>query len=1072
MFISGFHIDGFGVYCDQGVQNLPLGLVLFAGDNESGKSTLMEFFRTMLFGMKRKGGRNDYQPVRGGGHGGRLGLALHDGRLVTVERLGKQAAITTAEGRPLRGEPAEELLGGIDRTTFEHIFAIGLTELQGLGVLDQAGVKGRLFSAGAGLGAASVPDALKAIDGDLGRLWAPRSKKLLTLLTDRLRELARDLKDLQGQAAAYAACQRQLEEMEIKVAAKRAEAEVVRGRLRRLDQLERAREPWAVLLTAGRRVEELGEVKDFPPNGLEQLQILKGDLEKIRLNLVDRQGEVARIKERLQEIVVDEALLAQREVLESLFGEREKIATASAQLPALQAKVQQADEEFQRQLLNLGTAWDAERLKRVETSVTVRQQVQDFVHRLDSRERRTEQLESRRRFLEEEAEEARERLAEANRRLSEMPAPAISDPGEVRQKQEQLRHLRTLLHRRELLEAQLQDRRLRWEDAADRKGVLEKQLAVGYDPIPWWIGLPVVMMGFVLATVLSGYHAHLAGNLTFLGGLAVAGLIYLGRWRLVRLERHRRTRMEEEAGLTEAKIETLAGETVGLETEMLALDKERATLSLQAADSPVQPHAQLDRLAADLDQAAQYLQAWLAQKRKSTDAREHEEGCLIRLNKARLEAAQALQELQDLQGEWRAWLEAWGFSGTVRPPAFEAVLQAVARAREAHDKAEDSRLRLRETEAYLEDAHNRVQAVLEACGRTAQGKAAGVADLDALRRDLIEALESRREQRELQHALASAQDQAARFQGLGRDKEAELQGLLARAGAADEEDFHRLAGLSHDRRDWLKRLEQNDIALLNIAGNPEAQRDLMEELRHTDVLALQGEREQLTVRLDSLEESIPRDDQELGRLKEQLSRMARDEKLGDLLQEESVLEEQLRAAMRRWAMLALSRHLLETAQEVYERERQPQVIREADRFLKLMTADRYRLVSSMGEHCVQLEDRAFKRKEQTHWSDGLADQVYLSVRLGLAREFSRHAEPLPIILDDVLVKFDPRRRRGAARLILEFARDQQVLLFTCHPEFLKIIADLHQDDDFRDTSVAYFHLIDGIIRPMEPEGPA
>ena len=129
-------------------------------------------------------------------------------------------------------------------------------------------------------------------------------------------------------------------------------------------------------------------------------------------------------------------------------------------------------------------------------------------------------------------------------------------------------------------------------------------------------------------------------------------------------------------------------------------------------------------------------------------------------------------------------------------------------------------------------------------------------------------------------------------------------------------------------------------------------------------------------------------------------------------------------------------------------------------------------MSSLGDGSVHLEDRSLKRKDQIHWSDGLADQVYLAVRLGLAREFSRHAEPLPVILDDVLVKFDPRRRRGAARVILEFAREQQVLLFTCHPEFQKIIASLHQEDYLQETPVSYFHITDGTIQRGGPHGPA
>jgi uncharacterized protein YhaN len=36
MHIRGFHIDGFGIFHDQGVQDIPGGFVLFSGLNESG----------------------------------------------------------------------------------------------------------------------------------------------------------------------------------------------------------------------------------------------------------------------------------------------------------------------------------------------------------------------------------------------------------------------------------------------------------------------------------------------------------------------------------------------------------------------------------------------------------------------------------------------------------------------------------------------------------------------------------------------------------------------------------------------------------------------------------------------------------------------------------------------------------------------------------------------------------------------------------------------------------------------------------------------------------------------------
>jgi uncharacterized protein YhaN len=1066
MHISGFHIDGFGIYRDQGVKDLPPGLVLFVGDNESGKTTLMEFVRTLLFGFKR--GQNDYQPVHGGGHGGRLVLLMQDGHRVTVERRGRQVTIAQDGAAPQRGEPGEQLLGGIDRPTFEHIFAIGLKELQGLGVLSREGVRGRLFAASAGLGAASVPAALKSLDDELGRLYAPRSKKLLAQLLDRLRENAKALKLLQGQAAAYAACRRQKEELEARVHIERAELEELRRRRHRLQQLEQARQPWAVRLAARQRAAELKAVKDFPPFGLEQLEHLQGDVEKIRLSLTERQGEAARLQERLAETSPDEALLAQREDIEALFGEREKIATLLAELPALRHSLNRAEEAFQGRLRDLGPDWDAARLHQVDTSVAVRQQVQDFRRQFDLLERRHEQLKVQAAFLEGEAEEARRRLEEARRNLVHLATPPLSDVGELREKQEALNRLRTLWHRREVWETRLEDRRLRRAEADARLAVLRERLEIAYDPLPWWGVPPVAFTGFIVAVLLSLHVNHLAGNLSLLAGLGAAGLLYLWRRRLLRHEGERRAGLEAEAASAADQTQTLGADIAALASQTASLQDEMLRASLEVADGVLPDLADLERLAADLDKVAQHLKNWQVLEHEQTKTAERLAESLTRLDKARQKTEETAQELAGVKTEWRAWLAAHGFPEALSPAAFETVLQAVERAREAGGAVDDSRLRLQEAVSYLKEASRRIHALLAACGRSPGGTEAGLADLDALRRALSEALETERAKGELENRLAASQEQTAQLNGLLQDKGGEFQRLLAQAGAADEDEFRRSAALHQEYRDCLKRLEQSGIALLNIAGNPEAQRDLEGELERSDALTTAGEKDDLEARVLVLTESLPQTDQEMGRLKLQLDQMAQDEKLGDLLQEQSILEEQLEEAMRRWAVLAISRRLVETAREVYERERQPQVLQEAGRFLEIMAGGRYRLVSPPGELSLQLEDAARQRKAEIHWSHGLADQVYLAVRLGLAREFSRQALPLPVILDDVLVKFDPRRRRGAARVILEVAREQQVFLFTCHPEFQNMIASLHREDYLQETLVSYFHIADGLIHPDGP----
>ena len=66
-------------------------------------------------------------------------------------------------------------------------------------------------------------------------------------------------------------------------------------------------------------------------------------------------------------------------------------------------------------------------------------------------------------------------------------------------------------------------------------------------------------------------------------------------------------------------------------------------------------------------------------------------------------------------------------------------------------------------------------------------------------------------------------------------------------------------------------------------------------------------------------------------------------------------------------------------------------------------------------------------------SDGTRDQLYLALVLGsLNHRIESGAEPMPLVLDDVLVHFDDERSMAALEALAAFSRTTQVLLFTHH----------------------------------------
>jgi uncharacterized protein YhaN len=74
-------------------------------------------------------------------------------------------------------------------------------------------------------------------------------------------------------------------------------------------------------------------------------------------------------------------------------------------------------------------------------------------------------------------------------------------------------------------------------------------------------------------------------------------------------------------------------------------------------------------------------------------------------------------------------------------------------------------------------------------------------------------------------------------------------------------------------------------------------------------------------------------------------------------------------------------------------------------------------------------------------SRGAAEQLYLSMRFALVREYATHVDPLPVVFDDIFVNFDPGRSRTSLRALRELCATHQVLLFTCHPHLVKQVEE-------------------------------
>ena len=130
-----------------------------------------------------------------------------------------------------------------------------------------------------------------------------------------------------------------------------------------------------------------------------------------------------------------------------------------------------------------------------------------------------------------------------------------------------------------------------------------------------------------------------------------------------------------------------------------------------------------------------------------------------------------------------------------------------------------------------------------------------------------------------------------------------------------------------------------------------------------------------------------------------------------------------------YSALIIAQETLMEARAELQRRYAPRITRRAQKLLSRMTDGRYNNLTMDTEFALQAGTEEETILREALWrSDGTMDQLYLALRLAVAEELTPGA---PLILDDVLVRFDDARMKAAVTLLRELAEERQILCFTC-----------------------------------------
>ncbi len=412
------------------------------------------------------------------------------------------------------------------------------------------------------------------------------------------------------------------------------------------------------------------------------------------------------------------------------------------------------------------------------------------------------------------------------------------------------------------------------------------------------------------------------------------------------------------------------------------------------------------------------------------------------LSAKREEQQRCVADAEALDGRERAWHDAqraWvtardqaGVPTAIAPEEIEAFFAALDRVRAADERVARLDRALLQSAESIQTFRSAVDALCtelalakpdtlpEAIRRVTElSERAKEAAQEATRRKGHE--ETARDARatEEARALVLAQHEKALKEALA------AHGLDTRAAAHHAHQAHQARRDLDQRRDALVRALDAQLR-----GFDEEARTLLDT---ADVAAWTIARDDLVAARPGLEERREAHTKRIGVEEAALEALKRQSDVIERAHDAAGLQDALAEAVRQYATLRLSDHLLAAALERFKRDKQPGVLRRASALWSMVTHGAWVQVrSKVEDEALEVVDAGGHAHAPERLSRGTADQLYLCLRLALAESLSEGgAAQIPLVLDDVLVNFDAERAEACAAVLAAVARERQVLLFTC-----------------------------------------
>lgn len=413
--------------------------------------------------------------------------------------------------------------------------------------------------------------------------------------------------------------------------------------------------------------------------------------------------------------------------------------------------------------------------------------------------------------------------------------------------------------------------------------------------------------------------------------------------------------------------------------------------------------------------------------------------------KAQADKNGAKQDNLQWNSQWKEAVHPLGLSRAISPDEADDILETL---RLCFDKVKEADVLLKRIEGIDKDASVFSQEVEALTTRLALElhklpSAQAVVQLQAmLTKNREDKVLSAGQLEEIHTTEEEIQNADSRLEGLNE----QLAHLLSIAGCAKREELDEAERKSKEWLDLSSRISDVEANLSLIAEGLSLE-ELEAQAEGINPDTLPGEIDALTREIEEvLVPKINRLLEAKGKITNELERMDGSAQAADAAEEAQSTLARIRRLADRYVRVRLAATILKQGIERFRAENQDPIVAIASRLFSQLT------LTSFSGIRVDVDDQGIpvligerndgSRISVEKMSSGTRDQLYLALRLASLEWRLESSEPMPFIVDDILINFDDDRARVTLQILADLAAKTQIILFSHHRQIVDDVSDI------------------------------